>query len=353
VLSVLLILLVTAAYSLYGHVGRTGYDFIPYYLKLKHGTNGDGQLTTLPGLEKIRFGDTFLEWTLHLNTGELGWSGDYIDDWDRSKWTTVAVVHEKSSQPAILAANYSKGHIVYVTNQLAPQCNLTYNIMAWYFSAHTTPVRVALMTDSSDPPEQNLDDWYSCFGEFGRLNGNGKAMIELSWVNIRQYELTTEILQRFDVLVLAVGWSDGYRSWGRHWGSPDKDNAIKHFIANGGLLVLPEAGLYDEYGIPFGREVDPLILPFRTLQAVLSDQRNSFAMATLSISGMGLGYTLRGRYARLDRDYSLIAFFLFLATFVWVAVPMAAGLLLLQTWLVLAGVSFLGLALYFILRAVL
>jgi len=353
----LLIVVGTYVCSYNAHIGRNNFSFIPYYLKVKPGTNGDGTLSDPPGI--VPNGTrSFLDWPFGLTTpGDLGGSGDWIVDWDRSRWTVVGVVDDSPGTPAILAANYTDGHVVYVTNQLAPQHKLVYNIIAWYFPDRGTKrINVAVMIDSTDPataPEQVLNDWESCFSEFASLSKDRNVLVNVNETRIRQYALNDKDLSKIDLLVFAVGWANGYYSEGWNWDIQKRDDAILRFVKRGGLLVLPEAGLYDEYGIDFG-ESTSMVIPVRTLQAVLSDQRNSFAMATLSLSAIVLVYTLKGKYSRLDRRYSWIAAYLFVSTIIWMIIPVAGGQLLRQTWLVLMailiGVAATGLTLEATLR---
>jgi hypothetical protein len=195
------------------------------------------------------------------------------------------------------------------------------------------------MIDSTNPPEQILDDWERCFSSVERIRSEANVPLNVQEERIRQYELNEQDLSRFDVLVLAVGWGDGYYSLGWNWNSHKRDSAILNFVKQGGLLLLPEAGFYDDYGIAL---TDGYVLPpTRALEALLSNQTNAFAMAALSLSAIGVLYTMRKEreYVRLERRYNWIAGYLFLATILWVIVPLLNGQLLPQTTFVLAALG--------------
>jgi len=191
------------------------------------------------------------------------------------------------------------------------------------------------MIDSTNPPEQILDDWERCFSHFGQLNSASNVSLTVQEKRIRQYELNDQDLARFNVLILSVGWGDGYVSHGWNW-DPNHihDTSILNFVKNGGLLLLPEAGFSDDYGylLPSGDVVPPTL----ALENLLSTQVNAFSMALLSLSGIGVLYTIgKGKYPTLEERYGSIASCLFLATFLWIIVPMLNGILLPQIMIVL------------------
>lgn len=326
------------------------YGFLPYDLKIRPGTNGDGGLSAPPGIVPTDPPNPILNYPRNLTApGELGWSGDLIVDFDRSAWTVVAVVENTSPPiPAIIAADYSQGHIVYVTHQLARDGGeeLVYNILVWYLSDRNKPIKVAVMIDSTEVPEQILNDWERCFSRVIQIGNETKVPLDVQEKRISQYELNGQDLSRFNVLVLAVGWGDGYYSPSWNWDSHKRDSAILDFVKEGGLLLLPEAGLFDDYGIALpDSSVFP---PTRGLQGLLSSQANAFSMAVLSLSAIGVLSTRKEEVRR----YNWIAGYLFLATILWVIVPLAGGQLLRQTALVLAALGWNGTAILIILLQV-
>jgi len=320
-------------YAFRGQVARS-YDFLPY-VKIRPGTNGDGGISYPPAIVvNGTHGHPILNSSLDLERIDLGWSGDLITDWNRSEWQVVAVVENRNSTPAIIAANQGKGHIVYATNQLAPYERLVYNILAWHFDARelgNRSINVSVMIDV--PPGQILDDWEKCFNRTEHLRSK-----ENPTMHVNQFELREEDLRHVDVLVLAVRWGDGYYAGDWNWNSHGRDDAIRKFVERGGLLLLPEAGFVDDYiGIPVGKTF--IFPPVRSLEEILSIQSNAFAMAGISASAIVGLYTIREGYGRVGRRYNWVAGYLFLATFVWIMVPLFGGLLWLQTAALLTALS--------------
>ncbi|MFI5449672.1 MAG: hypothetical protein ACHQ03_07905 [Candidatus Bathyarchaeia archaeon] len=320
------------------------FDFIPYSLRIAPGTNGDGTLADPPGiLPNKTLPTSFLSWPMPLTTSvDLGWSGDRIVSLDRSKWTIVGVTDD-TNDPAIVAANYTKGHIVYVTDQLAPQHQLVFNILAWY-SNRSKPVRVALMIDSIEPtPEQRLDDWGDCFSDFAKLANESHVSLNVVYHQIRQYDLVDSELttRNYDVLILAMGWGDGYFSRGRNWDMHNRDATIEKFVASGGILLLPEAGELDEYGFQLPNFQDYRIRgfvlpPSRALNDLFSNQTNSFLMAGISLSAIGVLLTTDMEKKKQEKEtYRSASRWLFAAAALWFVVPLLDGLLREQTVVVL------------------
>jgi hypothetical protein len=337
--------LLIACYIPYGMVVSRSYAFIPYALQIEPGTNGDGSLSYPPAIVPNSAVSSFLTWPMNLGApSDLGWSGDRIVQWDRTTWTAAGLV-EGTNVPAILAANYGQGHIVYVTNQLAPHEKLVYNILAWYSRQTGKPIRVGVMIDSTDPPEQILNDWERCFSHVVQFDSTSHVVLNIQEERIRQYDLNTDSLSKFDVLILAVGWGDGYYATGWNWNSHHREIAIQNFVKDGGLLLLPEAGFFDDYGVQIpGGSVIP---PTRTLEQLLSTQTSAFGMVGLSLSAIGVLYTINreGRYLRLARRYDYVAGYLLFATFLWFVVPMLQGDLPRQTASILWALSMYALVL--------
>lgn len=315
------IFLLSSWVSFYGQIPRD-YDFLPYDLRVKAGTNGDGGLAYPPGMIPADPQHPILTSPLPLGRHDLGWSGDLIVEWARD-WEVVAVVEGTTGTPAILAANYGAGHIVYVTNQLAPHEKLVYNILGWHFGTlRQRAARMAVMIDV--PLGQILDDWDRCFNAVQQIGSDESLSVQSE--RIHQYQLNQEDLDNFDVLILAVRWGDGYYAGDWRWSSHNRDPAILEFVKKGGLLLLPEAGFYDDYGIPFPNGL-VVPLPVKALQDVFLGGQ-AFAMVALSLSAIGVTYSIKKDYSLLNRRYDVIAGYLFLATILWVMVPLCGGWLL-------------------------
>jgi hypothetical protein len=322
-----------------GQVPRS-YQFMPYPIKALPGTNGDEGFSYPPGIVQSVPPHKITNSALNLTREDLGWSGDYIETPLNASWQVVGVV-ENSTHPAIVAANFSKGHIAYVTNQLVVYPRLVYNVLAWHFGhLPNETINIALMIDSTNPPEQNLTSWYDCFGTAQKIGRTQFRLANLTFnvEEIHQFDLNNQTLRRYAVLVFAVGWGDGYYAGdvfgynigGWNWDSHHRDSAIMNFAKTGGLLLLPEAGFVNDYGIPIGD--DYVVLPIRSLEDVLSSQTNSFAMAALSLTAIGVIYTTRSNRnskSFVKTNIWLVGY-LFGSTILWIIMPMFGGLLLPQ-----------------------
>ncbi len=338
--------------SFYGQISRQ-YDFIPFKLRVRPGTNGDGGISFAPGIMPTNPQNPILKSPLSLTSpGDLGTSGDLITDWDTSNWATLAVVDGRST-PAILAANYGEegGQVAYVTNQLAPFPKLVYDLLAWHFDgSQNRTIKIAVMIESMVPPEQILNDWDGCFQEVATLASENRTSWNIQYSRIRVFQLNNLDLNRFDVLVLAVGWGDGYFSTGWNWNIHQGGAAARRFVGRGGLLLLPEAGFYDDYGFWLGDR--QIVFPVAALEASLSSQANAFAMAGASLSGIGFLYTIKKDYLT-EPSYAWITMYLFLVGFIWFMVPIFfSGNLWAQTSVVLTATVLDGVAIFSALVAI-
>ena len=174
------------------------YDFIPYPLRIKPGTNGDGGISFAPPIMPTNPPSKILTYPLKLTIpSQLGYSGDYISEPLNSSWTVDAVV-EGTSRPAILTANYCRGQIAYVTNQLAPQHELIYDLFAWHFGGlQNRTIKVAVMTESTVPPEQILSYWNDSFRAVERLAKENRTNWNIQYKTLGAFELEDSDLKSF------------------------------------------------------------------------------------------------------------------------------------------------------------
>jgi len=353
-ISFIVIVLVSWWYPYFGQLSRN-YAFVPYGLNVNPGPTGDGGLSYPPAAvpppgppHKILTGP------LPLQQHDLGWAGDYITYYDPEKWEVVAVVENRPQTPAMLAANYGLGQIVYVTNQLAPHENLVYNILAWHFNStlRNTVIKVALMIDV--PPGQILNDWEDCFSRVQNIGRAKSGNVTVSVTRIEQYALADDAyLRQFNVLAFAVRWGDGLAAPGSdwNWNRLDRTDAIRNYVQRGGLLLLPEAGWLIDF-IGFELPDGYILPPVRPMQEYFSNQTSSFAMAGVSLSGVGWVVTMRREIGQTTKKYNWIVAFLFGAGILWFIVPICTGQLLVQTAVVLwallmdLDVAAIGIVLY-------
>ncbi len=225
------------------------YDFIPYQLRIYPGNVGDGNqgLHTSPALLIKNYTHPIISLNPRLIDVDLGWGGDFIVDYNEEKWIMIGQV-ESTNYAGILVSNFNEGNIIYVSNTLIKFPKLLYKILLWEIKNYSSEINIALMI--SVPSITTTLEWNNFFQNVSLISQEFTEL-DLTWNFISSYNLRNEVLKEYDVLILGIFWGDGYDQTIGGWSTVSRSNAIENFVSNGGLLVLPEAGIVTKVFGPF------------------------------------------------------------------------------------------------------
>ena len=309
------------------------YDFLPYLLKVFPGTNGDGTSGEKlpPGCRIVDVMHPFVSTPFKLRNSDVGWAGDLVLDYDKAMWTVIAVADDTRS-PALITAQFGSGQIVYISNPLYEFDGLVYNMLYWKEGTSNTSLNIAIMTDVPQGIDPKV--WDGTFDKINHYPIERSTRIAVTWSYIHAYELNSDDLSEYDILILHPRWGDGYYETTTNWNDPSKSNAIKDFVRYGGMLILPESGFYNRI-IPLAYPFYDLYLTFRLASVSLAMVAPSVALAALSLS-------LREKLPELLEEklwFTLTSCFM-MATLLWIAVVLAQfGDIVLVTFLVATGIG--------------